>query len=291
MSSTKTTAVEQQFHNHVKSFESDFAKFAGDVAKLAKTLKDARNSKATWPMMSLTQIDRAVKAYCQYSEKPSATGFANSLRAIEADYRALFQSEFGKDLLEQATVAKLAFKPHDDFYTVGPVDVIPHLNKESVSLRYAKTLVLDDVPLDPKEIIAAIIGVAKELLDRKYDVRKLAADFEVAARVCIARNGLVKHGTLRAELPQLLQEMEVIRARSKGDGKLAYGRSRFVTELATLVKSNENIEGKLGKEFRLETAVIDNSRNDAKSVFVPDRLHNGSGEGKYYQAMNIIYGG
>lgn len=291
MSTPKTSAVEQEFRSHLKSFESDFAKFATDVAKLAKALKDAKNSKATWPMKSLSQIDRAVKAYCQYSEKPNATGFSNALRSIETDYKALFHSEFGKDLREQAAEAKFDFKPHDDFYTVGPVDVVPLLNKESVSLRYAKAVLLSDVPLDPKEIIAALVVVAKELLETKYDIRKLAADFEVAVRVCVARNGLVKHGTLRAELPQLLQEMEVIRARSKSDGKLPYGRARFVTELATLVKSNENIEGKLGKEFRLETAVIDNSRNDSKSVFVPDRLHNGSGEGKYYQAMNIIYGG
>lgn len=290
MATSKTSAVEQEFRNNIKSFESDFAKFASDVAKLAKALKDAKNSKSTWPIKSLAQIDRAFKAYSQHDKLPNANGFADALRSIESDYRALFHSEFGKDLCEQATGAKLAFKPHDDFFTVGPFDVVPNLNKESVSLRYAKAVLLNDIPLDSKEVVNAIIGVSKELLEAKHDVRKLAADFEVAVRVCVARAGLVKHGALRAELPQLLEEMEVIRGRSKGIGKLAYGRPRFVVELATLVKSNENIEGKLGKEFRLETAVIDNSRNDSKSVFVPDRLHSGSGEGKYYQAINMIHG-
>lgn len=290
MSSPKTSAVEQEFRNKIKAFEADFAKFASDVAKLSKALKDAKNSKSTWPIKSLTQIDRAVKAYNQYAETPNVNSFANALRSIESECRALFHTEFGKDLSEQAAGANLGFKPHDNFYTVGPFDVVPNLNKEAVSLRYAKVVVLDDIPLDSKEVVNAIVGVSKELLEATHDVRKLAADFEVAVRVCIARGGLVKHGTLRAELPQLLEEMVVIRGRSKSGGKLAYGRPRFVVELATLVKSNENIEGKLGKEFRLETAVIDNSRNDAKSVFVPDRLQSGSGEGKYYQAINMIHG-
>jgi len=290
MASPKTSAVEQEFLSKIKSFEGDFAKFASDVAKLAKALKDAKTSKSTWPMKSLIQLDRSVKAYSQYGETPNASSLANALRLIEGEYRTLFHTEFGKDLSEQAAGAKLGFKPHDDFYTVGPFDVVPNLNKEAVSLRYAKAVLLDDIPLDSKEVVNAIIGVSKELLEAKHDVRKLATDFEVAVRVCVARGGLVKHGTLRAELPQLLEEMVVIRGRSKSGGKLVYGRPRFVVELATLVKSNENIEGKLGKEFRLETAVIDNSRNDAKSVFVPDRLQSGSGEGKYYQAINMIHG-
>ncbi len=290
MSNSKMPPVEHEFRSQLKSFESDFAKFAGDVAMLARALKDAKNLKSTWPMKSLAQIDRALKAYVQHGDMPDANNFARALRSIEGDYRTLFYTEFGKELRERAAEVKLDFQPHDDFYSVGPVDVVPNLNKESISLLYAKAVVVDDIPLDSKEAVAAIMRVSEELLDAKHDVRRLAADFEVAVRVCVARAGLVKHGTLRAGLPQLLQEMEVIRKRAKGGAKLSYGRPQFVVELATLVKSNENIEGKLGKEFRLETAVIDNSRNDAKSVFVPDRLHKGSSEGKYYQAMNIIYG-
>lgn len=290
MATPKTTAFEIELRDEIKSFESDFTKFAADVAKLAKALKDAKNSKSPWPMKSLAQIDRALKAYGQYGKAPSAESFASAVRSIEGDYKRLFHTEFGRDLNEQAAAASLGFKSHEDFYTIGPFEVVPNLSRETVSLHYAKAVMLSDIPLDAKDVVHTIVGMSKELLEAKQDIRKLAADFEVAVRVCVAREGLVKHGTLRAELPKLLEEMAVIRERSKAGGKLFYGRPRFVVELATLVKSNENIEGKLGKEFRLETAVIDNSRNDTKSVFVPDRLQNGSGEGKYYQAINMTHG-
>ena len=289
MSIPKSDAVDQKYRNSIELFERDFKKFASDVAKLSKALRDAKNSKSVWSMKSLKQVNRALKAYSQHEKVPNVQGFAEELRSIENDFQALFHSEFGKGLRETATQAKLDFRPQDDFYVVGPFEVVPHLNKDSVSLRYAKALVMDAIALNPKEVVGAILSVTKDLLEAKHNVHQLADDFEVAVRVCVARNGLVKHGTLRAELPQLLEEMEIIRARSEKSGNFAYGRPRFVVELATLVKSNENIEGKLGKEFRLETAVIDNSRNDAKSVFVPDRLQSGSGEGKYYQAINMIH--
>ena len=80
----------------------------------------------------------------------------------------------------------------------------------------------------------------------------------------------------------MLKEMQIARKR-------VYERPHFVVELAILIKSDENIDGKLGKEFRLEPAVIENSKNDSKSVFVPDKLDKGSGEGKYYQAISVIY--
>jgi len=289
MPTPKTTAVEHELRDKIKSFESEFTKFAADVAKLAKALKDAKTSKSLWPMKSLAQIDRALKSYIQYRNAPSAESFANALHLIEGDYKRLFHTEFGKDLNEQAAAASLGFKLHDDFYTIGPFEVVPNLSRETVSAHFAKAVVLRDIPLDAKNVIQAIVSMSKELLEAKQNVRNIAADFEVAVRVCVARGGLVKHGTLRAELPQLLEEMTVIRERSKSGGTLPYGRPRFVVELVTLVKSSENIEGKLGKEFRLETAVIENSRTDSKSVFVPDRLQNGSGEGKYYQAINMIY--
>ena len=65
--------------------------------------------------------------------------------------------------------------------------------------------------------------------------------------------------------------------------------ARFVVELSHVIRSDQNIDGVWGKTFRLETAVIDNSKNAAKSIFIPDNQSQGFGEGKYYQAITINY--
>jgi hypothetical protein len=105
MATSKTCAVEQDLHNQIKSFENEFSKFASDVSKLAKALKDAKSSKSTWPMRSLSLLDRAVKNYIQHGYLPNASGFAESLRSIENSYKTLFHTEFGKELCEQAGIA------------------------------------------------------------------------------------------------------------------------------------------------------------------------------------------
>ena len=92
---------------------------------------------------------------------------------------------------------------------------------------------------------------------------------------------------LRAELPEVYREMTFIR--QTGTKPLSkqnvqdYPLARFVVEVATVIRSDENLAA--DRSFRLETAVIENTRNRRKSVFIPKDLRKGYGEGMYYQAL------
>ncbi|MEZ6081253.1 MAG: hypothetical protein R3C56_37960 [Pirellulaceae bacterium] len=282
MSSPKTASANEEFQKLIKETEAEFSVFARDVAKLAKALKDAKASKSSWPFKVLTDLTQAANAYGNRAPGPNLKGFAQALHDCLGKYRELFQSEFGKELRDQANTADLTFHVHDAGYFIGPFDVLTDLQKECCGLHYAKAMLVDGLPLNAKEVVAAIEQQSKTLLNVSRNIKSLADEFESVTRVCVARKGQTKPGNLRAELPQLLKEMQFVR-------KGVYGRPQFVVELATLIKSDENVDGKLGKEFRLETAVIENSKNDSKSVFVPDKLDKGSGEGKYYQAISVIY--
>ena len=65
--------------------------------------------------------------------------------------------------------------------------------------------------------------------------------------------------------------------------------ARFVVEIKTLVQSNENLAA--ARRFRLEPAVIENTKNPNKSVFFPNDLSQGFGEGMYFQALIMFAGG
>ena len=62
-----------------------------------------------------------------------------------------------------------------------------------------------------------------------------------------------------------------------------YPLARFVVEIKTLVQSDENLAS--ARRFRLEPAVIENTNNPNKSVFFPNDLSQGFGEGMYFQAL------
>ena len=78
-------------------------------------------------------------------------------------------------------------------------------------------------------------------------------------------------------------------AARKGRGKdEAYPVARFVVELKSLVSSEFNL-GR-SRRFKLETAVIENTRNPKKSIFIPNQLDHGYGEGTFFQAIVLLAG-
>jgi seryl-tRNA synthetase len=68
-----------------------------------------------------------------------------------------------------------------------------------------------------------------------------------------------------------------------------YSIPRFVVETKTLVQSDLN--SSRARRFRLETAVIENTKNPKKSVFIPNDLQKGYGEGTYFQAIILTGSG
>lgn len=65
-----------------------------------------------------------------------------------------------------------------------------------------------------------------------------------------------------------------------------YPLARFVVELKTLVQSEQNMTA--SKRFRLETAVLENTRNSKKSVLIPTDLQRGYAGGTYFQALVLV---
>lgn len=110
-------------------------------------------------------------------------------------------------------------------------------------------------------------------------------------RVSLSRRNASLVGEIRAELPAVYRELFFIR---HGDELLAgqhpepYPLARFVVEVKTLVQSDFN--SSRSRRFRLETAVIENTRNPKKSVFIPNDVNKGFGEGTYFQAIILTSG-
>jgi hypothetical protein len=111
-----------------------------------------------------------------------------------------------------------------------------------------------------------------------------------AAKVAVVRQtGRLPAGQLRAELPRVYTEMAAIR-RAAGRGKstksaLDYPVARFVVELVTLIQSDLNTKS---PRFRLEAAVLENTKDPRKAIFLPNDVRVGYGEGTYYQALPMV---
>lgn len=156
---------------------------------------------------------------------------------------------------------------------------------------YATVPVVERLPLDAARITAACRTQADLILASPSDPERIAADLEQAMRVSIVRTGKTPTDTdLRAELPAVYREMVYLQqSPSRPLTKASireYPLARFVVALKTLIQSDANLSSR--KRFRLETAVIDNTRNRKKSVFVPNDLQKGYGEGMYYQALLML---
>src|SRR5205085_1758480 len=114
----------------------------------------------------------------------------------------------------------------------------------------------------------------------------LAAQIEEAILVAVARQKKpASRSEMRVELPTLFREMGFIRngPSSVGRPAEAYSLPRFVVELKSLIQSETN--SKSSRRLRLETAVLENTKDARKSVFIPHDLSVGYGEGTYYQAV------
>src|SRR6185503_1496593 len=117
-------------------------------------------------------------------------------------------------------------------------------------------------------------------------------EVEEAIRVVHARNKQTIAGDLRAELPAVYREMAFIRQSdapvpSKSNFR-EYPLVRFIVEIKTLIQSDFNATRT--RRFKLETAVIENTKNSRKSVFIPHDLQKGFGEGTYFQAILLLAG-
>jgi hypothetical protein len=181
----------------------------------------------------------------------------------------------------------LAFKLLQDGFAVGPFKVLPNYAKEVAVLQYAKLDVAKDVSLSPSAIVERVAALRTILIREPVDVPAFSSQLEEAMRVALVRQGRPAKAELRADLPSVYREMIFIRegAGPRRTAAADYPLPRFVVELKTLAQSEQNM--KAAHQFRLEPAVIENTKDTKKSIFIPNDLESGYGEGTYCQAVTI----
>jgi hypothetical protein len=208
------------------------------------------------------------------------------------------QTEHGDRLFQQeinalAEPAGLNVGRSGDAMTVGPFQLLVDWKRGFASLHFSKTEVEKGLPLMPKDLLTRIVELSKSLLSPPPSgtLADLAKEVEEAIRVCIARRGGSLAGDLRAELPAVYRELGFIKHGKEGGGgrrSAPYPLVRFIVEIKSLVQSEFNATR--SRRFRLETAVIENTKNPRKSVFIASDLTKGFGEGTYFQAILLTAG-
>lgn len=207
------------------------------------------------------------------------------------DLSANLERDLRKELQQIAGEKNLEFLLVAGTLALGPFALSFDVPKERASLTYATHPVADRVPLDAGKIIAESLGLSESILAPVEKLDQLADDLEQALRVAIVRSGAPQSGIeQRADLPAIYREMVYIRQSPTRPLTKAsvreYSLARFIVEVKTLIQSDRNLES--AKRFRLETAVLDNTRNKKKSVYIPNDLKKGYGEGMYYQALVLV---
>jgi hypothetical protein len=198
---------------------------------------------------------------------------------------------FARALRDRCESEKVNFRYLDGGWAVGPFGVRESPDKKALVLRYAKQVVERDLPFDAERLVARVNELAKVLLEPTGDLDALGADVREAMRVAVARQGSsASTPELRVDLPAVYREMVFIRqGRSKPASKTTfkdYLLPRFIVQLKSLLQSDENVHA--SRRLKLEPAVIENSRNSSKSLYIPGDLAEGCGEGTYYQALVLL---
>jgi hypothetical protein len=216
---------------------------------------------------------------------PSMSDLAKKLERELGTLRQRQQDSLGSELKDACRVAGLSFKPLSDGFAVGPFGVHTDSEKEKACLEYAKQIITNDLPLNPQAVVEGATQVKERLLDVPVDIAAFATALEEALRVALARQRKSPKTELRVDLPVAYREMCFVHAARARPGRRPpeYPLPRFVVELKQMIQSDQNL--KSGSQFRLETAVLENTKNPRKSIFIPKDLAAGYGEGTYYQAV------
>lgn len=266
------------------------------LAQKRKSLDKTRNILANgWKRLSkggkpLTELRELLVKIQGIGADPSgpdlnvlADSLSRHLEKITDQGKGVFQS----NLRTAAAEAGLEVGQVADNLTVGPFTLLVASKTESASLEYAKVPVAVGLPLNPQNLVNSIVLLKDTLLEKPNDLASLSAEVQEAIRVSLARHSRpATSAELRAELPAVFREMAYIRQSKRPRGSKAsqeFTLPRFVVEIASLVKSDQNVSSP--QSFRLETAVIENTGNPRKSVFIPNDLSRGYGEGTYFQAI------
>ena len=274
--------------------EQQIAQQMRNLAKVRGALR--RATKDLNAGKSRLQTLRTLATVLTPSGEDERTSAADDLpRAVEREIAALegsHEHNFLNDLRAAAETAGLPIRQIGEERTLGPFVLRLQPAREKAGLNFAKLPVGGDLPIEASAIVNRAAELTRTLLapPKVSELPSLATELEEAIRVACARKKAGSlAGDLRAELPAVYRELSWMRGAARtGRGKEAYSLARFVVELKSLVSSEFNL-GR-SRRFKLETAVIENTRNAKKSIFVPNQLEQGYGEGTYFQAIVLLAG-
>jgi hypothetical protein len=278
-------AAEIQLEGELRGLKQVKAALADACRKLEKQPSSRK---------TLEQVLDRLQTLSADATGPASAAFATVLPKLQQRLQQL-SSELERDLRDalksEAQQAGFDFGMAAGAMFLGPFALRLDFAREAASLEYATVPIGDKLPLDAVTIVTECQKQAALILDRPRHAEELASLFEQAIRVAVVRTGQnPTHGELRAELPAVYREMVYLQQLpDRPPTKVSfrdYPLARFVVELKTFIQSDENLASR--KRFRLETAVIDNTRNRKKSVFVPNDVRKGYGEGMYFQALVML---
>ncbi len=263
------------------------------LRKTHDTLKVAagRIEKKPWPFSDTRKLLDDLAAHATGVAKDDVQQLQERLKKQLDDAAKSYERAFVDGLVAEARKVNLPTGSASGAYFLGPFRLTLDFVKETGVLDYADQPIAPPMALDAVKLVTDASELVQSLLAAPSDIAKLANDFDEAIRVALSRSRKSTEGReLRCPLPELHREMTLLRQdRSRAITSSSfrdYPLARFVVELKTLVQSEQNMTA--AKRFRLETAVIENTRNTKKSVFIPTDLQRGYAGGTYFQAVVLV---
>jgi len=259
--------------------------------RLSRARKQLESGKQA--ALALESLADDLRALPSEPAAPNIRELADSAAEEARNHNEHSEQSFFQEIRASAESAGLKAGRIGDAMIIGPFQVEIDWKKGLASIQFAKTDVAKGLPLVPKELLSRTSELSKSLLapSTPSSLSNMAKSLEEAIRVCVARRGGSMLGELRAELPAVYRELRFIKQGdeySRSKRSESYTIARFVVELKMLVQSDFNASR--APHFRLETAVIENTKNPKKSLFIPNEIQKGYGEGTYFQAIILTPG-
>ena len=281
----------QALIDKIEATEHQVAEYSGFLKKLKMRLSRTKKALVSKPAVT-SQVSALLTDLHGMKTEPGRPDVPHLIDSLEGQLRTLhrrFQEGFPSDLRQGCEGARLDFKVLPDGFGIGPFFVAIDPKKQLASFQYAKVTILKDVPLNVSAIVAQAGVLKATLLAPPVDLPQFRSELHEAMRVAVARReDKFPMTDVRAELPVVYHELGFIRqsmsssSRKKSAGA-EYSLSRFVIELKQFIQSDQNLHSE--RQFRLEPAVIENTKNPKKSIFIPRDVSCGFGEGSYYQSI------
>lgn len=277
----------------IKPIEAEIKGRLDALKKVHDLLKRAssRIAKRPWPFSDARTLISDLDPHVSCDTDDLIPQFQASLKKKLDEAAKTFEKSFIDTLASASQKSNLAMGNTNGDLMLGPFRLKLNLAQETADLYYADQPVTSSITMDPEMLVRKTIELTEDLLVAPTDVLKLASEFEESIKVALTRGRKPTQAReLRCPLPELHREMTLLRQdRSRAVTSKSfreYPLAQFVVELKTLIQSEQNANS--SQRFRLETAVIENTKNPKKSVFVPKDIKKGFGEGTYFQAIVLV---